>query len=358
MNYTAAEVAQRVGGTLEGDATAQVTKLARIEDADAGSMSFLHAPKYFPYLYQTGASVVLVPQDFKPEQAVSATLIRVQNPYAGFGVFLQEEYLTRTNRKGHQTPFHQGHQVQLAEDCFIAAFAYLDDGAQVGANSQIHPYVYVGRNVQIGEDCILYPGAVVYDDCVIGDRCIVHGGAVIGSDGFGFLQNEQHENVKIPQLGNVILEDDVEVGANTTIDRATLGSTIIRRGVKLDNQVMVAHNSEVGAQSVMAAQSGVSGSTKLGHNCMVGGQVGIVGHLTIPPGSQFGAKSGVSKAPSQPGESWRGSPARPLREQLKHEALSHQLPDLLARIKALEAQLAQLTQEDAASASTGNAANA
>jgi UDP-3-O-[3-hydroxymyristoyl] glucosamine N-acyltransferase len=342
MNFTAQQIAELVGGAVEGDPFATVTKLARIEDATAGALSFLHAPKYFQFLTTAAASVVLVPEDFVAEHPYTATLVRVQNPYAAFGMFLHMVYRQQEQRSGQEQPHHIAPTATVAENIYIGAFAYVDEGAKIGYNVRLYPNVYIGRNVVIGDNCTLYPNAVVYHNCVLGSGCIVHSGAIIGSDGFGFLQNEQHENIKVPQLGNVVLEDDVEVGANTCIDRATLGSTIIRSGVKLDNLVQVAHNVEIGANSVMAAQSGISGSSKLGRSTMIGGQVGVAGHLSLADFTQVGAQSGISKSVQKPGTALRGSPAQPIKDQLKHEATLRQVPHLLERLEQLEEKLALL----------------
>lgn len=344
MQHTAEEVASIVGGTLEGDGSVMLTQLSRIEEGAPGSLSFLHSPKYFEHLYTSEAGAVLVPKDFQPREPVTPTLIYVENPYASFGIFLHQEYRKRMERSGKHGRQFIAEDVNLPDSVYLGPNVTIEAGAQIAEGVHLYANVFIGKNVQIGEGSVLFPNVVVYEDSVIGEDCILHAGVIVGADGFGFLQDENHVNQKIPQLGNVILEDEVEIGANTVIDRATLGSTILRRGVKIDNLVQVAHNCEIGEQTVVAAQSGISGSSYLGNNCMIGGQVGVAGHLKLAEFTQIGAQSGISKSIRKPGQALRGSPAQPLKQQLKLEASIRQIPHLIQRINELENQLAQLKE--------------
>lgn len=325
---------------MEGLAEQPIHGLSRIEDGATGTLSFLHAEKYFPHLYTTQASAVLVPQAFVPAAGQPhPTLIRVENPYFAFNILLQHQYQAKLAQPRTENPHFVHPTATVGDNVYLGAFVYIGENTRVGKNCRLYPNVYIGDNVTIGDGCILYPNSVVYYDCVLGANCILHSGVVIGSDGFGFLQDPRGVSIKIPQIGNVVLEDDVEVGANTVIDRATLGSTIIHQGVKLDNLIQVAHNTEIGEHTVIAAQAGISGSSKVGKYCMIGGQTGMVGHIQIADRTQVGAKSGLSKNIDEQGTAWRGAPAHPIREQLKMEAALRQLPELLRRVNELEDKL-------------------
>ncbi|MFW5658572.1 MAG: UDP-3-O-(3-hydroxymyristoyl)glucosamine N-acyltransferase [Bacteroidota bacterium] len=342
MQLSLPALAQLVGGELERESDATITHLARIEDGDDGALCFLANPRYFDKLYSSNCTAVLVPPDFEATDTHQPILVRVDEPARAFHQLLffaaqqQPESL-----EGRQEPHFIHPSARVAEDVIIGPFVYIGENARVGSGTRLYPNVYIGRDAIVGEDCLLHAGAVVAQDCQLGDNCILQAGAVIGSDGFGYTEHEG-ENVKIPQLGRVRLEDDVEIGANTCIDRAMLGETLIERGVKLDNLVHIAHNVSVGENTFMAAQVGVAGSTKIGKRCQIGGQSGISGHISVADGSKFGAKAGLGKNITQPDQNWRGRPVQPYRTQLKMEAHMRQLPELLERIKALETELEAL----------------
>ncbi|MBX3102317.1 MAG: UDP-3-O-(3-hydroxymyristoyl)glucosamine N-acyltransferase [Bacteroidetes bacterium] len=342
MNFTVGQIAELVGGQVVGDAGLAIQGLCRIEEGAPALLSFLHSDKYFHHLYTTQATAVLVPQTFQPEKPAHPTLIKVQNPYFAFNILLQQVWQESLASPEHEQPSFIHPSARLGKDVYVGAFAYIGKDAVVGDGARIYPNSYVGPGTRIGAETILYAGVTVYHGCEVGARCILHSGVVIGSDGFGFLQTPGGESIKIPQVGNVVLEDDVEIGAGTCIDRATLGSTVIRRGVKLDNLIQVAHNTEIGSHTVIAAQAGISGSSKIGSYCMIGGQTGMVGHIHIADRTQVGAKSGLSKHITEPGMAYRGAPAHPLREQLKMEAALRQLPELLQRVNQLELLLSRL----------------
>lgn len=293
MELSAAQLAALVRGSVIGDSDVKINRFAKIEEASEGCVTFLANPKYTPHIYTTGASAVLVNRDFVPEKEVKATLIQVDDPRATLAELLNwVGKQLMPNKSGIEQPCHIAEGVELSADVYVGAFAYIAKGAKIGNGVKIYPQVYIGDDVIVGDGTILYPGVKVYHGCVIGRNCILQAGCVIGGDGFGFVPSNG-EWVKMAQVGNVVIEDDVEVGANTTIDRATMGSTIIRRGVKLDNLIQVAHNVEIGDHTVMAAQVGIAGSAKLGSYNMVGGQVGITGHIKIGDRNEIGAQSGV-----------------------------------------------------------------
>lgn len=338
MEFTAAQLAALVNGVVEGDGNVTVSTLAKIEEGQPGALSFLANPKYTQYIYTTRSSVVLVTRDFVAERPVSATLIKVDDPYATIAQLLtMVSRMVNPPKRGIEQPCYVAEGVSLPDDCYVGAFAYIGAGATVGSGAQIYPGVYVGDGVTIGRDVTLYPGVKVYHGCRIGDRCVIHAGAVIGADGFGFAPVDGHYS-KIPQIGNVVIGDDVEIGANTTVDRATMGSTVIENGVKLDNLIQIAHNVRVGADTVMAAQVGVAGSTTVGSHCMFGGQVGLAGHLRIGDGVDIAAQSGVHRnAPD--GARIFGTPAEPFREYVRKVSLLKRLPDLIRRVDDLEKKL-------------------
>lgn len=294
MQFTAQQIAALVNGTVEGNPDVVINTFAKIEEGHPGAISFLSNPRYTHYIYTTGSSAVLVKNDFVPEQALTTTLIRVEDPYATVAMLLEmaSKMLEPRPEPGIEQPVHIATGVEVPEDAYIGAFAYIGKGVKLGRGVMIYPQVYLGDNVTIGDGTVLKPGVKVYHNCVIGARCILHAGVVIGADGFGFAP-VNGEYRKIPQLGNVVIADDVEIGANTTIDRATMGSTRIDRGVKLDNLIQVAHNCHIGHSTVMAAQVGVAGSTQIGAECMVGGQVGFAGHIQVGDRVQIGAQSGI-----------------------------------------------------------------
>ena len=318
---------------------------AKIEEAGPGSLSFIANPKYEGYLTSTGASVIIVNHTLPIPDGVRASLIQVPDAYAAFTILLERynDVMAGENKRGIQQPSCIAATATVDESAWIGAFAYLGENVRVAKGVKIFPGTYVGDNCTIGEDSSLHPGVKVYAGCSLGARVVVHSGTVIGADGFGFAPQADGTFKKIPQIGNVIIEDDVEIGANTTIDRATMGHTVIRKGVKLDNLIQIAHNVEVGANTVIAAQTGISGSTKLGKNCMLGGQVGMVGHIQVADGTRIQAQSGLSKSIAEPGTAVAGSPAFDYKAALKSGAVFRNLPDLQARIARLEEELQRLS---------------
>jgi UDP-3-O-[3-hydroxymyristoyl] glucosamine N-acyltransferase len=346
MQFTARQISELLNGTLEGDEKVQVGELSKIEDGKAGSLCFLSNPKYENFLYGTEASVVIVKEDFVPTEPVKCTLIKVKDPYSAFTILLEKynEVMNQlTDELGIEQPCFIHPTAKLGKNVFVAAFSYIAENVVIGDNTKIHTQVFVGSDTVIGENCLLYPGVKVYNRSFLGNQVIIHSNTVIGSDGFGFAPQPDGTYSKIPQIGNVVIEDDVEIGSNTTIDRATMGSTFIRKGVKLDNLIQIAHNAEVGANSVVAAQSGISGSTKLGGQSVIGGQVGIAGHLTLAKGTQIGAQAGINFSTTEENKQWHGSPAQPLRDWMRSSVIFKQLPAVEKRISKLEAKIAELT---------------
>lgn len=343
MQFSAHQIATLVNGSLEGNPDVMVEQLAKIEEASTGSLSFLSNPKYEQYLYTTKASVVIVNDDLKLDRPISATIVRVKNAYLAFSTLLELYNKMRLDKTGIEERAFIDTSAKIGKDAYVGAFAYIDRGAVIGERCKIYPHVYIGDNVKIGDDTTLFPGVSVYFDCTIGERVIIHSGTVVGSDGFGFAPQEDGSYNKISQIGNVIIEDDVEIGANSVIDRATMGSTIIRKGVKLDNLIQIAHNVEIGQHTVIAAQSGISGSTKIGEHAVIGGQVGVVGHINIANGSQIQAQSGVNRTIAEEGKKWSGTPAAPYNAQMRSQVVYSRLPELERRLEELEQLL--LTKE-------------
>ncbi|MEO7523080.1 MAG: UDP-3-O-(3-hydroxymyristoyl)glucosamine N-acyltransferase [Ferruginibacter sp.] len=337
MKFSAAQIALIIGGTLEGPAEASVASFGKIEEAKSGQLAFLANPKYEDFLYTTQASIIIVNQSLILKQPIAATLIRVADAYSAFAVLLDKYQQIRTQQlTGIQQPVYMDTSVKVGEEVFIGAFAYLGENVVISNGVKIFPNSYIGNNVSIGENTIIHAGVKIYHECVIGKDVVIHAGTVIGSDGFGYAPQRDGSLKKVPQIGNVVIEDGVEIGANTTIDRATIGSTLIRSGAKLDNLLQIAHNVEVGNNSVIAAQSGVSGSTKIGKNVMIGGQAGIVGHIHIADGSKINAQSGVSKSIKFPNTAVTGSPAYDYTSALRSQAITRNLPQLEKRIMELE----------------------
>ncbi len=337
MQFSAAQIALMIGGKTEGDAGITVGSFGRIEEASSGQLAFLANPKYEDYLYSTNASIIIINDTQELKQPVAATLIRVPDAYSAFAILLdQYQQLATQQLVGIEQPVYIHEKTTVGEHVFLGAFAYLGEGVRVGNGCKIFPQVYLGSNVTIGDNTILHPGVKIYHDCIIGSNVIVHAGTVIGADGFGFAPQADGTFKKVPQIGNVVIEDHVEIGANTTIDRATIGSTLIKSGAKLDNLLQIAHNVEVGNYSVIAAQAGVSGSTKIGNGVMIGGQAGIVGHIQIADGSKINAQSGVSKSIKTPNTAVTGSPAYDYTAALRSQAISRNLPELEKRVKELE----------------------
>lgn len=336
MEFSAQQIATLIGGTIEGNPQAVVSNFAKIEEASEGSITFLANPKYNHYLYTTHASIVLVARTLELEQPVSTTLIRVDDPYATLAQLLQfAQQAMAPQLQGVEQPSFVAEDVELPADAYVGAFAYIGTGCRIGRGVKVYPQAYVGPGVTLGDNTIVYPGARIYHGCRIGARCIIHAGAVIGADGFGFAPTADGSYSKIPQIGIVEIHDDVEIGANTTIDRATMGATVIEQGAKLDNLIQAGHNVTVGRNTVMAAQVGIAGSTHIGANCMVGGQVGFAGHITVGDGSKFGAQSGV---PNSVAANARvlGSPAVPERDFARQVVYTKRLADLFARVAAIE----------------------
>lgn len=338
MEFSATQIASFVGGSVEGNPDVKISTFAKIEEAGEGAITFLANPKYTHYIYSTGASAVLVKRDFEPQEAVKTTLIRVDDPYATLSKLLELVAQALNPRPvGIEQPCYIAEGVHVPDDCYVGAFAYIGKGAVIGHRACIYPHSYVGPGCQIADDVILYSGVKVYYGCKIGARSIIHSGAVIGADGFGFAPMPDGSYHKIPQIGIVEIGSDVEIGANTTIDRATMGSTVVEDGAKLDNLIQAAHNTRIGRNTVMAAQSGIAGSTSLGQSCMVGGQVGFAGHIKVGDRVMIGAQSGIPK--DVPSESRvMGYPAVSERDFVRQTILLKRLPDLIARIEKIEKQ--------------------
>ncbi len=346
MTFTANQIAVLIKGTIEGNADTAVDSFGRIEEAQNGQLAFLANPKYEDFLYTTQATVVIVSDKLELKQSVDCTLIRVPDPYSAFAVLLHYyEQLKTQQLNGVQEPSFISPTAKKGENVFVGAFAYIGEASEIGNNVKIFPGVYIGNNVKIGENSILHPGVKIYHDCVIGKNVTIHAGAVIGGDGFGFAPQPNGSFKKVPQIGNVIIEDDVEIGSNATIDRATIGSTIIKAGAKLDNLIQIAHNVEVGHNTVIAAQAGVSGSTKIGNNVMIGGQAGVVGHIQIADGSKINAQSGVSKSIKTPKSTVTGSPAFDYTSALRSQAVARNLPEMEKRLTELENKIKLLLEE-------------
>lgn len=345
MQFTAQQISSLLNGTVEGNPEAAVSTLAKIEEAGEGSLSFLANPKYEQYLYTTNASIVIVNNAQVLSAPVKSTLIRVEDAYGAFSVLLDTYNTIRLDKGGIEQPSFIHPTAQVGENVYIGAFAYIGPGVKVGDKCKIYPNSYVGDNATLGNNVTLFAGVKVYFDCVLGNNVIVHSGAVIGSDGFGFAPSADGTYKKIAQIGNVILEDDVEVGSNTTIDRATMGSTIIRKGAKIDNLVQIAHNVEIGTDTVIAGQAGISGSTKIGNNVMIAGQVGIAGHLTIANKTQLSAKTGINSSIKQEGQAWGGTPYMPYKDYLRAHAKLRQLPELDKKVYELEKIIKELKKD-------------
>ena len=343
MTFTAQQIADFLKGEIVGNPAVEVDNFAKIEEGKPRTIAFLSNPKYTHYIYETKADIVLVNQDFIAEKAISATLIKVPDAYAALASLLDMVNSITPPKTGIEEMSFISPTAKLGDNVYIGAFAYIGEKVQVGENVKIYPQAYIGDNVKIGNNVIIYAGAKIYHGCEIGDNCILHSGAVIGADGFGFSKQEGIYH-KIQQMGNVVLENDVEVGANTTIDRAVMGSTIIHRGVKLDNLIQVAHNCEIGENTVMAAQVGIAGSAKIGESCVLGGQVGIGGHITIGSRTQIGAQSGIISNTPEDSE-LMGSPAYPIKNYFKSSIIIPKLPDIYRQINALEREINELKKQ-------------
>lgn len=342
MNFKAKDIAAFLNGEVIGNGDVEVTNVSKIEEGKPGTLAFLANIKYEDYIYNTEASVVLVNKNFDPKNKINATLIKVENAYQAFAslldLYVQAKASTKT---GIEQPSYVHETASIGDNIYIGAFAYIGRSTKIGANSKIHPQVHIGDNVSIGDNCIFYAGAKIYDDTVIGNNCIFHSGSVVGSDGFGFAPQEGGTFKKIHQIGNVIIEDDVEIGANTTIDCGTMEATIIRKGVKLDNLVQIAHNCEIGENTVIAALTGISGSTKIGKNCMFGGQIGVAGHLKVGDHVSVGAQSGIAKNIKDK-EVILGSPAIPIKDEIRAMTVYKNLPSLQKEVHQLQKDIQSL----------------
>lgn len=343
MEFSAKQIAAFVQGEIVGDENATVHTFAKIEEGVPGALSFLSNPKYTPYIYETKSSIVLVNKDFVPEQPISATLIKVNNAYESLAKLMTLYEQSHPKRVGIDPLAYVAPTAKIGKDVYLAPFACVGDGAVIGDGTALHPHATVGSNAKVGANCILYAHATVYHDCIVGNNCIMHAGSVVGADGFGFAPSPNGYE-KIPQIGIAILEDNVEIGANTCIDRATMGATIIHKGVKLDNLVQIAHNVEVSANTVMASQVGVAGSTKIGEWCMFGGQVGIAGHITIGDKVNLGAQSGVPGS-LKANQQLIGTPPMEMKPYFKSQAIFRKLPDMYKEMSALRKELEELKQQ-------------
>lgn len=342
MEFTAETIAAFLGGTIDGDPTVKVNHVAKIEEGVSGSLTFLSNPKYEEFIYSTKASIVMVQKEFEPKHSITATLVRVEDPYAAFAKLLELYVASKPQKTGIHSLSSIAESAKLDAEVYVGQYAVIEENVTIGEGTKIYPQVYLGDNVKIGKNCIIYAGVKIFEGCVIGDNVILHGGVVIGADGFGFAPQADGSYSKIPQIGNVVIENDVELGANTCIDRATMGSTLIKRGVKLDNLIQIAHNVVIGENTVMAAQVGVAGSTKIGQSVLVGGQVGIVGHLVIADKVKISSQSGVSNNISTEGAAVLGSPAINGITHHRAHAVFKELPALRAKVYELERELNKL----------------
>jgi len=335
MEFTASTIAGFLKGVLEGNPDVVVNTIARIEEGHEGSLSFLANPKYEQYIYTTGSSVVLVNKDFIPSAPVKPTLIRVDDAYKAFAALLTLVDQSKPRKKGIHPSAVIEPTVKVGSDVYVGPYSCVGENCEIGDGCVIYPHVIIGDNTRIGKNTTLYANVTIYHNCIIGESCTIHSGTVIGSDGFGFAPQSESEFMKIPQLGNVVIEDRVEIGANVAVDRATIGSTIIRKGVKLDNLIQIGHNVEVGENTVMAGQCGIAGSTKIGKNCMLAGQVGLVGHLKIADGTRIGGKSAVHGDIRKENTTVTGAPAFEHRDFLRSSVIFRRLPDLYAQVQAM-----------------------
>ncbi|MFY0687590.1 MAG: UDP-3-O-(3-hydroxymyristoyl)glucosamine N-acyltransferase [Cyclobacteriaceae bacterium] len=342
MQLSVTQVASLLDGAVEGDENAIVNTISPLDEAAQGAITFFHNPKYEHLLYASQASVIIISKDFKPKQTLTPTLIRVNDPYLSFTLLLGEyQKLTALKKEGIEQPSFISATASIGRQPYVGAFAYIGDNVTIGNNTKIYPHAYIGDNSTIGDHSIVRSGVKIYEDSVIGNYCIIHSGAIIGSDGFGFAPQVDGSYAKTPQIGKVIIEDHVEIGANTVVDCATFDATIIKEGVKLDNLIQVAHNVEIGKHTVIAAQVGIAGSTKIGNNCVIGGQAGIAGHISIADSTKIQAQSGVAKA-QKPGQILYGSPAIDYGQYLRSYTVFKRLPDMLKRIEELEEKVLNL----------------
>lgn len=338
MKFTAAQIAGILDGTVEGNEDVEVSELSKIEEGSEGSLTFLANPKYTHFIYSTKASVTIVNSDFVASDKLSTTLIRVENAYNAFSQLLEYYNQVKMNKTGIEQPVFISESATYGEKLYLGAFSYIGENVKIGDNVKIYPNSYLGDNVTVGDNTIIFTGAKLYSETKVGESCVINSGVVIGADGFGFTPNEKGEYKKVPQTGNVIIEDNVDIGPGTTIDRATLGSTIIKKGVKLDNQIQIAHNVTIGENTVIAAQTGVAGSTKIGKNCIIGGQVGIAGHIVIGDNVKIQAQSGIGRNVKD-NETLQGSPAFSYGDFNKSYVYFKNLPKIMERFNIVEKKL-------------------
>ncbi|HEY9168865.1 MAG TPA: UDP-3-O-(3-hydroxymyristoyl)glucosamine N-acyltransferase [Lutibacter sp.] len=344
MKFTAIQIAEILDGEIFGNKNVEVFSLSKIEEGKVGSLTFLSNPKYTPYIYSTKASIVIVDKDFVPEKEIEITLIKVEDAYQAFSTLLEFYSKAKSKKSGIEIPSYINESAKVGTNLYLGAFSYISANVSIGNNVKIYPNVYIGDNVKIGDNAIIHAGSKIYSETEIGSNCTLHAGVILGSDGFGFVPSAEGTFNKIPQIGNVIIEDDVDIGAGTTIDRATLGSTIIRKGVKLDNQIQIAHNVEIGENTVIAAQTGVAGSTKIGEHCMIGGQVGIVGHIVIGNNVKIQAQAGVGRNVKDD-EIIQGSPAMGYSDFNKSYVYFKKLPELVTTINLMEKDIKALNEK-------------
>ncbi len=344
MEFTAQQIADFLKGTVEGDSMVKVGGFSKIEEGKVGTLSFLANPKYSQYIYDSEASVILVNDDFLPEKEIKSTLIRVKNAYESLAFLMQVVEQSKPKKKGISPLAHISDSAKVGDGAYIEAFVSISDRVEIGSNVSVSANCSIDDDVRIGNNVTIYANVTIYKGCVIGDNCILHAGVRVGSDGFGFAPAVDGVYNKIPQMGNVVIEDDVEIGANTTIDRATLGSTIVRKGVKLDNLIQVAHNVEIGEHTVIASQSGISGSTKIGARCMIAGQVGIAGHIQIADGTMIGAQAGIPNSVKVSGKKLMGSPAYDLGNFQRVAIAQKNLPELQKLVFDLQKQVVELQE--------------
>ncbi len=347
MEISVTQIAEMLGGTIEGDSDKTVNNIGKIEDAGSQDLCFLANPKYEQFVYSSGAGAIIVSNEFTAKNPIKSTLIRVEDPYSSFTKVLEfYQQMISSQKKGIEQPSFVGENATIGDDIYQAAFSYVGKNAKIGNNVQIYPHAYIGDNVEIGDHTKIYAGVKIYENCKIGAHCVLQAGAVIGSEGFGFAPQKDGTYKPIPQLGNVILEDFVDVGANTTIDCATMGSTIVGKGSKIDNLVQIAHNVEIGENTGVAAQAGISGSTKIGDNCILAGQVGLVGHISIANKTTIGAQSGVSKSVKKEGTFIQGSPAFGYKDNIRSQIVYRKLPELQKQIQELREKILNLRPSD------------
>lgn len=345
MEFKAQQIAAFVGGTIEGNPDASIRTFAKIEEGTEGAISFYYDPKFEPYVYQTQASVLLVPKTFQPAQPVKATMIRVDDPRMAIARLLaMYEEATKPKRTGISAQAVIAPTAKVGKDVYVAPFVVVEDGAEIGDGTQLNAHVYVGANAKIGNDCVLYANVTIYHGCIVGNRCVLHAGAVIGADGFGF-QPDASGYHKIPQIGITVLEDDVEIGANSCVDRAMMGETIIHKGVKIDNLVQIGHNAEIGEHTVLCGQVGIAGSTKLGEWCVMTGQVGVADHLTVAPHTVAASQAGIATSIRQPGQTVMGYPAFDAKKCSRANIAFKSLPDMLYQLRQLQKEVEALKGE-------------